>query len=100
MLIVDAHLDLAWNALKWNRDIQRSVDHIDHICQIAGDCFHAAIGSDLDGGFGREQSPGDLNTIADLQHIPQILLERGYPEKDISMIMHGNWLRLLRRMWG
>src|SRR5512134_2349705 len=25
MLIVDAHLDLAWNALQWNRNIQHSV---------------------------------------------------------------------------
>ncbi len=33
-------------------------DHIDHICQLAGTARHAAIGSDLDGGYGREQSPG------------------------------------------
>jgi membrane dipeptidase len=25
MIIVDAHLDLAWNALQWNRNIQHSV---------------------------------------------------------------------------
>ena len=25
MLIFDAHLDLSWNALQWNRDLQRSV---------------------------------------------------------------------------
>src|SRR5690349_18851878 len=25
MLIIDAHLDLAWNALQWNRNIQHSV---------------------------------------------------------------------------
>jgi membrane dipeptidase len=74
------------------------VNHIDHICQFAGNCFHAAIGSDLDGGFGREQSPSDLNTIADLQEIAIILEKRGYNQEDISMIMHGNWLRLLRRI--
>jgi membrane dipeptidase len=72
------------------------VDHIDHVCQLAGNCRHAAIGSDLDGGFGREQSPYDLNTIADLQKIVPILEKRGYKEEDISMIMHGNWLRLLK----
>jgi hypothetical protein len=32
------------------------VDHIDRVCQLAGDDRHAAIGTDLDGGFGREQS--------------------------------------------
>jgi membrane dipeptidase len=49
--------------------IENVVDHIDHICQLAGDAEHAAIGSDLDGGFGREQSPSDLDTIADLQKL-------------------------------
>jgi membrane dipeptidase len=74
-------------------------DHIDHICQLAGDSQHAAIGSDLDGGFGREQSPADLDTIADLQHIAEILSQRGYNDADIASIMHGNWLRLLRAAW-
>ena len=75
------------------------VDHIDHVCQLAGNSNHAAIGSDLDGGFGREQSPADLNTIADLQNIAEILSARGYRDNDIKAIMHGNWLRLLRRAW-
>ncbi len=75
------------------------VDHIDHIFQLAGNSQHAAIGSDLDGGFGREQSPADLDTIADLQCIPDILAQRGYNQEDIAAIMHGNWLRLLRRAW-
>ena len=75
------------------------VNHIDHICQLAGNSRHAAIGSDLDGGFGREQSPADLDTIADLQKIPELLTSRGYRDEDIAAIMHGNWLRLLHRAW-
>jgi len=75
------------------------VNHIDHICQLAGNSQHAAIGSDLDGGFGREQSPADLDTIADLQKIPDLLAGRGYHDEDIAAVMHGNWLRLLRRAW-
>jgi membrane dipeptidase len=74
-------------------------DHIDHICQLAGKSGHAAIGSDLDGGFGREQSPADLDTIADLQRLGEILSKRGYSDADIASIMHGNWLRLLRKAW-
>ena len=74
-------------------------DHIDHICQLAGNSRHAAIGSDLDGGFGREQSPADLDTIADLQHLTEVLSKRGYSDDDIAGIMHGNWLRLLREAW-
>ena len=69
------------------------------VCQIAGNSLHAAIGSDLDGGFGREQSPADLDTIADLQQVATILAARGYTEADIAAIMHGNWLALLRRAW-
>jgi membrane dipeptidase len=76
------------------------VDHIDHMCQLAGNSYHVAIGTDLDGGFGREQAPQDLDTIADLQKLVGLLRERGYAEADIAAILHGNWLRLLRRAWG
>jgi len=79
--------------------LDKVVDHIDYICQLAGNCRHAAIGTDLDGGFGREQSPHDLDTIADLQKIPSLLTQRGYSEADIAAIMHGNWLRLLQTAW-
>lgn len=79
--------------------IAHVVDHIDYVCQLAGNARHAAIGSDLDGGFGREQSPGDLDTIADLQKVAEILRTRGYSETDIASIMHGNWLRVLRKQW-
>jgi membrane dipeptidase len=74
-------------------------EHIDYICQLTGDSRHAAIGSDLDGGFGWEESPRDLETIADLQKLVGILAERGYAQPDIANIMHGNLLRLLREAW-
>ncbi len=79
--------------------LETVVDHIDYVCQLAGNSRHAALGTDLDGGFGREQSPHDLDTIADLQKIPSLLSNRGYAESDISAIMHGNWLRLLQTAW-
>ncbi|MBI4558237.1 MAG: membrane dipeptidase [Candidatus Hydrogenedentes bacterium] len=75
--------------------LSRVVDHIDHVCQLAGNSHHAAIGSDLDGLFGLEQSPCDFDTIADLQRLPAMLAERGYTDADIANIMHGNWLRFL-----
>ncbi len=75
------------------------VDHIDYICQLAGDSRHAAIGTDLDGGYGREQSPSDLDTIADLQKLVGLLADRGYKDNDIAAIMHGNWIQLLRQAW-
>ena len=75
------------------------VDHMDHICQLAGNARHAAIGSDLDGGFGGEQSPHDLDTIADEQKFVDLLADRGYSDDNVTAILHGNWLRLLRQAW-
>ncbi|HZI53913.1 MAG TPA: membrane dipeptidase [Chitinophagaceae bacterium] len=83
-----------------NCNMEKVIDHIDHICQLAGNCLHVGIGSDLDGAFGKEQCPYDLDTIADIQHIPSLLSKRGYSEKDITGIMHGNWLRFLKNAWG
>ncbi len=75
------------------------LDHMDHICQLAGNANHIGIGSDLDGAFGKEQCPSDLETIADLQKIPDLLLARGYSEEDVQQVMHGNWLRFLKKAW-
>ena len=73
--------------------LERVADNIDHVCQLAGNARHAGIGSDLDGGFGCEQTPADLDTIADLQKLGTILSARGYPDRDIEAVFHGNWVR-------
>ena len=75
------------------------LDHMDHICQLAGNADHIGIGSDLDGAFGKEQCPSDLDSIADLQKIPTLLQQRGYSPQDIEKVMHGNWLRFLKDAW-
>lgn len=80
-------------------NLEKMIDHLDHICQIAGNALHIGIGTDLDGAFGKEQCPYDLETIADLQKIPALLEKRGYATQDIENIMHGNWLRFLRQAW-
>jgi membrane dipeptidase len=80
-----------------NLTLEAVADQIDHVCQIAGNSRHAGIGTDLDGGYGIEQTPRDLDTIADVQNVPDLLRRRGYAEPDIAAIMHGNWLRLLER---
>lgn len=82
-----------------NCNLAVMVDHLDHICQLAGNALHIGIGSDLDGAFGTEQSPFDLDTIADLQIVSYILEKRGYSQADIENVMHGNWLRFLRKNW-
>jgi len=80
--------------------IERICDHIDHICQMAGNARHVCIGTDLDGGYGTEQTPMDLDSIADLQTLPGLLRGRGYSEDDITGIMGLNVVEFLRRVWG
>jgi membrane dipeptidase len=82
-----------------NINLDVMINHVDNICQLAGKTIHVGIGSDLDGAFGKEQSPYDLETIADLQKIPALLANRGYSQTDVENVMHGNWLRFLRRAW-
>lgn len=79
--------------------IERICDHIDHMCQLTGSAKHVGIGTDLDGGYGKEQTPMDMDSIADLQTIPGLLRERGYSEKDIDGIMWRNFVDFLRRVW-
>ena len=85
--------------LEMNCNLEKLIDHLDHICQLAGNTLHIGIGSDLDGAFGKEQCPIDIETIADEQKIPSLLKNRGYSDNDVFNIMHGNWLRFLRRVW-
>jgi len=80
-------------------NLEKMIDHMDHICQIAGNALHVGIGTDLDGAFGKEQCPYDLETIADMQKLPAMLAKRGYSTTDIENVMHGNWLRFLRKAW-
>lgn len=80
--------------------LNQMVDNIDHICQLAGNSLHVGIGTDLDGAFGKEQTPDDLDTIADLQKIPLLLSQKGYSNGDVENIMHLNFIKFLERTWG
>ncbi len=79
--------------------LSKLVEHVDHICQLAGNARHCGIGTDLDGGFGREQSPMDLDTIADLQKLPELFRAKGFTASDIEGILHGNFIRFVREAW-
>ena len=73
------------------------VTHIRHVCDLAGDTRHAAIGTDLDGGFGVEQTPREIDTVADLYKLGDALSAANFGDQDIENILGGNWLRVLRR---
>jgi len=78
-----------------------SVNHIaammDHVCQITGSADHVGIGSDLDGGFGAESIPAEMDTVADLKKVEEALKAKGHSDGDTEKIMSGNWLRILRK---
>ncbi|SDH00149.1 membrane dipeptidase [Pedobacter terrae] len=107
--VIGAALDAWMMVPNWQRGISKPkamncnlevmIDHIDHICQLSGNALHVGIGSDLDGAFGKEQCPYDLETIADLQKVPDLFRKRGYTDTDVENLMHGNWLRFLRKAW-
>ncbi|HQR92954.1 MAG: peptidase M19 [Bacteroidetes bacterium 24-39-8] len=80
-----------------NCTLEIMIDHLDHICQLAGNTRHVGIGTDLDGAYGKEQCPYDLDTIADMQQLENRLLKRGYTQSDLENIFHSNWLRCLRK---
>lgn len=82
-------------AHKANLRVQRYAEAIDTVCQLAGSARHAAIGSDVDGGFGTEHLPAEIDSVADFPRIPEALSAMGYTDADIALICHGNWLRML-----
>jgi membrane dipeptidase len=88
-----------WKPTDDRRDvkIQTLADHIDHICQLAGNIHHVGFGTDFDGGFGWPEVPLEINTIADLPKLSPILAERGFSAQEIELIMGGNWKHFLER---
>ncbi|MHB8132951.1 MAG: dipeptidase [Anaerolineaceae bacterium] len=89
----------------WTKTSQRDkvtlnnlVDHIDHICQLAGNVDHVAIGTDFDGTIGFPEVPLELNSIADMPLLSSVLKLRGYQEQEIEKIFGFNWKRLIERI--
>jgi len=100
LLPLNSFLKAGWVRKSGSRREEVPLDtliaHIDHVCQLAGNADHAALGSDFDGGFGVQSIPPELDSIADLQVIASKLMERGYSESDAEKILGGNWLKFLR----
>jgi membrane dipeptidase len=68
-------------------DIVRA--HAEHIANLIG-WHRVGIGSDLDGGLGRDESPVELDTAADLVRIGDVA-----PPEARAGVLGGNWLRFL-----
>src|SRR5262249_41040590 len=75
------------------------VAHIDHICQLAGDANHVGLGTDMDGGLGRNEIPVEIETSADLPRVAEALLEAGFNQSDTERIMGENWFQFFSNGW-
>lgn len=76
------------------------IPHVEHVANLAGGSFeNVAIGTDLDGGFGAELAPTDVDTVADVVNFGSELGKAGYTEENIAGILSGNALRFFRNSW-
>lgn len=73
------------------------VIHIQHICDLAGSANHAGLGTDMDGGFGKENIPMEITTSADLPRLAEALSSAGFSDGDIHRIMYGNWVDFFQK---
>lgn len=87
-----------WRVGEARLPLTRLAEAIDHVCQVTGDARFVGLGSDFDGGFGREAVPEGLDSAADLGRIGDLLAERGYAASDIEAILSGNWLRVIKHV--
>ncbi|HEY1686086.1 MAG TPA: membrane dipeptidase [Tepidisphaeraceae bacterium] len=78
-------------------ELRDMIAHIQHICDLAGSAQYAALGSDMDGGLGREQIPREIETIADLHRIADALAAAGFTDVDVHAIMGENWLLFFKQ---
>ena len=72
-------------------------DHVDHICQLAGDARHAGIGGDTDGQGGRTGAPAEIDTVVDYNRLADVLARRGYGDDQVTDVMYRNWVRFFSR---
>jgi membrane dipeptidase len=84
------------------REVRRAtlvdvMDHVKHICDLAGDADHVGIGTDFDGGLGRENIPQEITTAADLHKLEDAANRAGFSDADTGKLMAGNWLRFFRK---
>lgn len=98
-VLYDKFLDPTWDEKGKARSqvtLATAINHMKHVCEIAGDRGHIGIGSDFDGGFGLESIPVELNTVADLVKFGPALQQNGFSESETRGTLGENWIRLLK----
>lgn len=75
--------------------LDQVLDHIDYVNELIG-VRHIGIGSDYDG-VG-DSLPVGLKDVSTYPNLVQGLLDRGYSENDIEMILGGNLMRVWKQV--
>lgn len=93
LLLYNGFLEPRW---KQDRTIPVTLDehvrrHAEYIAGLAN-WNHVGIGSDLDGGFGLDESPLEIDTVADLYKVGAVV-----PAEVREAVLSSNWLDFLRR---
>ncbi len=84
-----------------NPSLERLVDHVVHLLQVAGE-DHVGVGSDFDG-FGFGGPAEQFQDIPDVSHLPRLtaaLLRRGLSERVVEKVLGENFLRVLAEVVG
>ncbi|HYE63073.1 MAG TPA: membrane dipeptidase [Phycisphaerales bacterium] len=76
--------------------ISEAVDHVEHVCMMAGGRSNVGLGSDMDGGFSAAKLPEGIDLPRDLVRLAEELARRGWSDADIQAFAWGNWARF----WG
>jgi membrane dipeptidase len=82
---------------RWKEDKSISVTLNEHLRRHASYIAyhsgwnHVGIGSDLDGGFGLEESPSEIDTVGDLYKVGSVV-----PAEVRRAVLSTNWLNFLR----
>ena len=77
--------------------LSRVAEAMHHTAQVAGTHEVVAVGSDFDGGFGADEAPTGLDTIADLPRLADPLNDLGFSDDEIRDMLGRNWIRFLER---
>jgi len=92
LMLYNGFLEPGW---KGDQSVSVTLDehlrrHANYIANLSG-WEHLGVGSDLDGGFGLEESPSEIDTVADLHKVGSVL-----PAEVRRAVLSTNWLNFLR----